>query len=134
MHPTRRLLAVWLALVSTGVTFAHSHAGGSAPHSHGYGVGLTPAPSHAPSCRHSHVLLLGLELDCPESDAAEGGSDCQVRSLVDPAPGDAPVIDYDFAAPTSPLPPVVPIPDTPAPVAPHFVPIPSPTRLAVLRL
>ena len=131
MHSVRRLLAFWLALVSTGVTFAHSHAGGAAPHSHGYGVGLTPAPGHSPCCRHSHVLLLGLELDCPDR---EGGADCQVRSLVDPAPVAAPLIDFDFAAPTPFMPGIDSIPELPVTVPIRVSPVTLPTRLAVLRL
>ena len=91
----RSFLTLWLMLVSTGVTFAHSHAGGATRHGHGVGVTFRSAPCHAPDCLHSHFVLLGVELDAPPP--ADNVA-CSAHTLIDSATMDALTIDFDFVA------------------------------------
>lgn len=127
----RPILTLWLALVSTGVTFAHSHAGGATPHGHGVGLTLSPAPRSSPDCLHSHFVLLGLELDAPPPADGQARS---AHALIDPATADGSAPDFEAAAPVAIFTPVAP----PAVIRRRRVrPLPIPaslSRLAVLRL
>jgi hypothetical protein len=67
-------LAFWLAVVSTSPAFSHDHPEGDKPHSHGLGFFPTnsasvsannPHTDIAPETRHSHLVILGVEIHVP---------------------------------------------------------------------
>lgn len=66
------LLAVWMTVVSLGISVTHAHECGGSPHVHGFGWTRAPADiadrlrsatgSGHPDELHRHLLLLGWEL------------------------------------------------------------------------
>lgn len=66
-------LAAWLAVSAAMSSLTHAHAGGELPHSHGLGwltTGSAPdgARQDSPSVKHSHLIVLGIEIFtlCPD--------------------------------------------------------------------
>ena len=129
------LLAAWMLAAGVGVSVEHAHAGGDRSHSHG--LGLSPVGLPAPSdhtVRHTHLVLLGIEVAEVPFDPTPGGDDQE--SSTEPVMGSAaPDPADDFAPPLAAAPPSVELPIIPQPVSfvtaaptappPHVCPVAS---------